>query len=250
MFAFHQALVNDSLERDGDVEPQTELTDMDVALLEYFRDNVTFPAVPGSDLCMQHAAVVVTEAGIEEQKESVPFSSLEQVGKLQLMVTDVDKAFPKFGSLTGGREIGSFRVLGFEKDGTVELTAIDEDAPPMPVLFDGEKRVVIIKGATGNWLLPAPEAGQRLVVCAVPLFAPHLDAIDGMAAGVKAAGDATEGATRPMMDTANGAFTAVSDMTGPLGKAVNGPLGKALDATGQVRIITGPSGQGPPCPLF
>ena len=237
MFAFHQALVNDSLERDGDVEPQTELTDMDVALLEYFRDNVTFPAVPGSDLCMQHAAVVVTEAGIEEQKESVPFSSLEQVGKLQLMVTDVDHAFPKYAELTGGREIGSFRVVGFEKDGVVELNAVDKYWAPLPVIFDGEKRVVVIKGATGEWLLPPPESGTRLVVCAVPLFAPHLDAIDGMAAGVKAAGDATEKTTRPMMDATNGAanaaFVAVGDMTKPLTDA----SGKALDATGQVRVL-------------
>ena len=61
-----------------------------------------FRAVPDSEFVrLEVPAIVVMEPGPSETPP--PLSELTELGTLNLMVTDVTQAFPRFSELTGGR---------------------------------------------------------------------------------------------------------------------------------------------------
>ena len=156
-----------------------------------------FRAVPDSEFVrLEVPAIVVMEPGPSETPP--PLSELTELGTLNLMVTDVTQAFPRFSELTGGRSIGGVYPLGFANAqgvlrpvfaghsyepgkpvaqppaafavggiGTLSAAFAAHDASrkqyELPAFIvheaDGERAYVFAKNLEGDWLLPSPAAG-------------------------------------------------------------------------------------------
>lgn len=148
----HGRFVADTLsagEGEGEADGH-DLTEEHQELLAHYQKNAPSPPVPGSEFCMQSAAVVVTGiddaelASVVKLDASVPMESLKNIGTLQLMVTNVDDEFAEFGKLTGGRSLGALRLLGYEEDGKLVVDSADT-ITRLPVVEIGDQRYVFAK---------------------------------------------------------------------------------------------------------
>ena len=158
-------------------------------MLAYFDRVVTYPAKPGSDVCMlSPAMVMVGGPDFEAECESISLKDLTPIGKLQLMVTDVEQTFPDFKTQMGGRSMGGVRVLGFVEDGMVFVGGKIADRPILPALHVGGRSYIFAKSLMGEWLLPAGDDKRSLVLLAESDYTPLSDAIDVAQFYVQAAG--------------------------------------------------------------
>ena len=226
----------------GDVTPEQS------KMLEHYWENITFPA-PAS-LCMAHAAAVVLDtrslsAAAELSGARVPMDSLTTLGKLQLMVTDAREAFPRFGELTGGREIGALRVVGYSEDGMLSLTPRASSQRLLVAEGPAQKggtsaiglsyrRYVFIKEITGEWVLPASSATQTLVLAAEAAFSPHLDAMEGTREVIRGVVEHS----KPVVDATGAAAGSFLDGAGATWEATRENVGRGLEAVGPVWAAT------------
>ena len=252
MFLAHNLIMSEHMKKNptgssagGSTQPAlgNDLTDEQVKMLDYYRQNISFPAPPL--LCMATAAVVVLEAGSGEE-EYLPMADLTQIGELQLMVTDVDEAFPRFAELTGGRQISALRVLGFEEGGMVFVGGVANRASAARLRVHADaahKRYVFAKDIRGKWLLPTGDSESRtLVLVAEAAPAPHLDAMDG----TKTLLGRASTVAKPMVDAAGAAvihgaeytytsvgrgLEATSAAVAPVLEATKENVGRGVEAT-------------------
>ena len=76
MFALHSTLTTEELAADKKASaaalrrglnpfPSRSVSIVQAAQIKYFEEHYTYPAVPGSELCMKYPAIVVAEWGID-----------------------------------------------------------------------------------------------------------------------------------------------------------------------------------------
>jgi len=235
-------------------------------MLYYFKQHATFPVKPGSDVCMATSATVVTSKGLDETAETIDMSSLTPIGKLQLMVTDVDTEFPSFNAQEGGKSIVALRAIGFEEEGVLRPNGASTQPVILPVTIIGDKRYIFAKNLMGDWLLPegtaaggfmgskkqrtlvlvaeaeltpataAIESAQWALESTKDMVAPAATAVWEPIAGVTtAAWTNTSEALAPAWEATAGATTAAwtntSEAVAPAWEATTGAVGKGLEAT-------------------
>jgi len=226
------------------------LTVSQAQLLEHSR------AHPGSQE-MARAAVVVRSnrlvaAGSVVASKPVEMASLTQVGTLSRAITDVEQAFPTYAVTEGGRKLAALQLLGFEEGGMVDPGAITRNlaAVRLPVCSDGDRQYIFAKSARGgNWLLPEADGGRRLVLIAVEMPSPHLQALDGtkkmienVHETVRPALDITLSITRPVGERLGVALTPAlmrsKEVLTPALETAGERLAQARDATKEASART------------
>jgi len=234
MFNAHSLILHDEMKRsqpgeDAPISPPSSMpmgfpgiSEEQIQMVAYYKKNLAFPAPPS--ICMAEAATVVLDPALPANTDSVPMSDLTTIGKLQLMVTDVQEAFPRFSELTGGRSIAALRVLGVESDGTVDLGSAAPRASSVRLLvacdYANSKRYIFLKDVSGKWGIPESSKRKRIVLAAEAAAAPHIDAMEG-----------ARTLTKPLLDGATAAALAGAEFTRPGIEATGAVVGTAWEAT-------------------
>jgi len=220
MFAAHSLLVQDTMRKPLEAGEDSlagmrlgpDLTVEEQKILDYYKKTLTFPAPP--ELCMDAPAVVVLEDVGFSGEEPVALSALTKVGQLEMIVTDVLEAFPRFAEQTGGRQVAALRVVGFAEDGVVVSGSRGREATRLVAHMDAERRrFVFAKSITGKWLVPQGSATRPLVLVAEAGAAPLLDVAEGSVALVAPAWEVTKEGTLKGLEATKGAVAPAWEVT-------------------------------------